>query len=318
VGIESQAVRLLLIAREMGADLSSSLTIGRQDLLVTGQQLKSIFADFDISLSDPEAEALAQGRNRFAEPLFERLGAQTVDSLDASSFEGATIVHDLNQPHDPALEERFSLVFDAGTLEHVFDVPRALRTIMSLVRPQGHLLMALPANNEMGHGFFQFSPDLFFRVLSRENGYRMKAMFLAEPFAGPEWFAVRDPAEVHQRVGFNAPREPHYLFLIAQRIESVPLFAAPPQQSDYAAEWSHVPLKGANENRLAFFDREMAAREAEESRPGRRLIALAPQAVRQPLRWLRQGRRLDEGPDARQMQPFLAKGGARLTGPDAP
>jgi len=40
--------------------------------------------------------------------------------------------------------------------------------------------------------------------------------------------------------------------------------------------------------------------------------------VRQPLRWLRQGRRLDEGPDARQMQPFLAKGRARLTTPDVP
>jgi SAM-dependent methyltransferase len=304
---------LLLLAREMGADLSHSLTIGRQDLLVTGPQLKSIFADFGLEISDAEAETLAQGRNRFSEPLFERLGAEAVDSLDASGFEGASIVHDLNEPHDPALEQRFSLVFDAGTLEHVFDVPRALRTMMSLVRPQGHLLMGLPANNEMGHGFFQFSPDLFFRALSPDNGYRMKAMFLAEPFAGPEWLAVRDPAEARKRVGFNAPRGPRYLFLIAQRVEVLPLFTTPPQQSDYAAEWSTVPLKGANENRLAFFDREMASRDAEESHLSKRLIARAPRAIRLPLRWLRQGRKLEEAPDPRQMEQFLAKGGSKLS-----
>jgi hypothetical protein len=91
------------------------------------------------------------------------------------------------------------------------------------------------------------------------------------------------------------------------------LFTTPPQQSDYAAEWSTVPLKGANENRLAFFDREMASRDAEESHLSKRLIARAPRAIRLPLRWLRQGRKLEEAPDPRQMEQFLAKGGSKLS-----
>jgi hypothetical protein len=33
-----------------------------------------------------------------------------------------------------------------------------------------------PANNQMGHGFYQFSPELFFRVFSQENGYLLRAL----------------------------------------------------------------------------------------------------------------------------------------------
>lgn len=311
MGIESQAIRLLLLAREMGADLGQSLTIGRQDLLVTGPQLKSIFHDFSMEVSAIDAAKLALGRDRFAEPLFERLGAKTVDSLDASDFEGATIVHDLNEPHDPALDECFSLVFDAGTLEHVFNVPTALRTMMSLVRRQGHLLMALPANNEMGHGFFQFSPDLFFRVLSPANGFELKAMFLAEPFESENWLAIRDPANAGMRVGFNVPRGPRYLFMIAERKEVVPLFTTSPQQSDYAAEWSTVPLKSANEKRLAFFDEAIALQSAQQGRISKKVVNKVPRFIRQPLRWLRQGQRLEALPDSRVMEPFIAKGGSR-------
>ena len=307
MGIESQAIRLLLLAREMGADLTHSLTIGRQDLLTTGPELREILSDFGMSISEEDASNLARGRNRFAEPLFERLGAKTVDSLDVSNFEGATIVHDLNQPHDSSLEQRFSLVFDSGTLEHVFNVPTALRTIMSLVRTGGYLLMAVPANNEMGHGFYQFSPDFFFRTLAPENGFEIKALFLAEPFRGPDWLAVRDPAAVRARVGFNTPRGPQYIFLIAQRVAAIRPFAAPPQQSDYAAEWSDTPSKGANANRLQFFDREMDRMHAAQASLTHKLVDHAPDLIRRPLHWLRAGHRLEERPEATQMVPFVAR-----------
>jgi SAM-dependent methyltransferase len=315
VGIESQAIRLLLLAREMGADFSRSLTIGRQDLLITASDLRSIMADFGIRLPVEEAQTLAKGRNRFAEPLLERLGAETVDSLDASSFEGATIIHDLNEPPEPSMAERFSLVIDAGTLEHVFNVPTALATMMSVVRKGGHLLLAHPANNEMGHGLYQFSPDFYFRTLAPENGYRVKALFLAEIGGGPQWLAVRDPAAVRARVGFNVPRGPQYIFVIAERIEVVQLFSKPPQQSDYAAEWKENQSKGVSEERLAFFDRAIEQRSVSERSIRHKIVAHAPQTILRPLRWLRAGRQMDLKPDPSQMQPFLAKGGFRPPSP---
>src|SRR5262249_47312963 len=112
---------------------------------------------------------------------------------------------------------------------------------------------------------------------------------------------------VGARVGYNAPRGPQYIFLIAQRVSAIRPFSAPPQQSDYAAEWSETPSKGASADRLHFFDREMELRYASENSLTHKLVALAPAVIRRPLRWLRAGRRLEEQPDASQMEPFVAR-----------
>jgi methyltransferase family protein len=64
--------------------------------------------------------------------------------MDASGFEGSSIQHDLNQPIPPSLSARFTLVLDSGTLEHVFDVPQALRNCMEIVAPGGHLIAIAP------------------------------------------------------------------------------------------------------------------------------------------------------------------------------
>ena len=86
--------------------------------------------------------------------------------MDASSFEGATVVHDLNLPITEALKGRFDVVCDAGTIEHVMNFPTAIRNCMEMVRVGGHLILGTPANNFFGHGFYQFSPELWFRLFS--------------------------------------------------------------------------------------------------------------------------------------------------------
>jgi 2-polyprenyl-3-methyl-5-hydroxy-6-metoxy-1,4-benzoquinol methylase len=57
-------------------------------------------------------------------------------------------------------------VFDGGTLEHIFDYPTAIKNCMKMVKPGGHLLLTTPANNWFGHGFYQFSPELFYSFVS--------------------------------------------------------------------------------------------------------------------------------------------------------
>lgn len=239
MGIEVQSLKLLLLARQMGVDFSDTLTIGRQDLLVDAGQLSAAFARFNAPLDPATAQRLAG--ERFANAVLERLGAERLGFMDISDFEGATVIHDLNAPLDPALAGRHSLVFDGGTLEHVFDCVTALKSYMALPRVGGHLIVAVPANNEMGHGFYQFSPEFFFRTLSPPNGYRLRALFAVAMFADVDWLSVADPAIVGGRVGHNAWRRPTYLFAIAERIAAIEPFARTPQQSDYAAEWEQGP-----------------------------------------------------------------------------
>ena len=93
-------------------------------------------------------------------------------SIDASAYENATMVHDMNLPVGDELKQKFSVVIDGGTLEHVFNFPTAIRNCMEMLKVGGHFFAHTMANNFMGHGFYQFSPELFYRVFSPENGFR--------------------------------------------------------------------------------------------------------------------------------------------------
>ena len=63
------------------------------------------------------------------------------------------------------------MVVDGGTLEHVFDYPTALRNAMRMVRVGGHLILNAPVNNFPGHGFYQISPELFFRCFHDNSAF---------------------------------------------------------------------------------------------------------------------------------------------------
>ena len=153
--------------------------------------------------------------------------------MDASPFEAASDVHDLNEPIPASLKQRFSAVIDSGTLEHVFNFPQAIANAMEMVELGGHLLLLTPTNNEDGHGFYQFAPELFFRVLSPQNGYSVERMFLREHL-GRRWYEVADCAQIGHRSQFRS-RGIAYLYVRARREEIVALFNSWPQQSDYAA-----------------------------------------------------------------------------------
>ncbi|MCA1709071.1 MAG: hypothetical protein LC808_39655 [Actinobacteria bacterium] len=129
------------------------------------------------------------------------------------------------------------MVFDAGSLEHVFDFPTAIRNYMRMVQPGGHLLLITPSNNEAGHGFYQFSPELLYRVLAPRYGFQVEQMLLREQ--GPRrthWYEVADPDALGARAQYRS-RAVTYLYVRARKTGPVPVFDHAPQQSDYAAHW---------------------------------------------------------------------------------
>lgn len=54
-----------------------------------------------------------------------------------------------------------------------------LRSIMQMLKLGGGYFAALPANNWSGHGFYQFTPELFYRTFSEENGFRVSKLLVA-------------------------------------------------------------------------------------------------------------------------------------------
>ena len=235
MGLDAKGAQFLLAARTLGVSFARSATIGRQRLFVTPSWLRRRLRACGIDLDAGGVARVFTAADGFAEPFLRVLGAERVVSLDASDYEGATRVVDLNGSLPADLEGAFSVVVDAGTLEHVFDFPVAVRSCMRMVEPGGHLLTVTVANNMAGHGFYQFSPELLYRVFSAENGFRVERMLVTE-VSSARWYEVSDPLAVGGRVQLRTYR-PVYLCMAARRVADGPVLAAAPQQSDYVSAW---------------------------------------------------------------------------------
>ena len=182
----------------------------------------------------------------FADEFFRLLGAKEIVAVDRSDFEGANLLHDLNERFPESHRGQYSVVFDGGTLEHIFNYPAALRNCLELIRPGGYFITITPASNLMGHGFYQFSPELFFRVFSAVNGFALNKIVLYNSSkADAPFYQVTDPASAKGRNNLISS-QPMYLAVLAQRVAIAPILAQPPMQSDYVAGWENHGQSQAN------------------------------------------------------------------------
>ena len=115
----------------------SVLTLGRQHWCTPGDTLES---------------------RGFCEPHLLKAGATSVHSMDVSPQEGASLVHDLNQPVNPSLHHAYNHIFDGGTLEHVFNVATALESVRTMIK-LGGTFASCQIGNLSGHGFWSISPE---------------------------------------------------------------------------------------------------------------------------------------------------------------
>ena len=237
MGVDLHNLGLLARAQDLGARFTRTIGIGRQAVFIDAPDLERHRRLRGLPvLTEPVPAASA---TRYFEPLLTQwLGAERVDSVDASPYEAATFVHDMNLPWPAAVAGlgSYDAVLDFGCLEHVFDFPIAWRNCIDLCRVGGHVLHALPANNLSGHGFYQFSPELFFSLYRPERGFELRGMWMAEKADLRHWWKVADPRVRRRRVTLRNSHET-YLLVIARKLADVGPLPAP-QQSDYAEqEW---------------------------------------------------------------------------------
>jgi len=238
MGLDKNSTRFLLYCRNLGVDFEQTAMIGRQELHLRKRALQSVFASFGTAIDEQLAELIISQNHGYAEPLLTFLGAKDVHSFDKSGYENATHLHDMNLVIPDRFKQQYTTVLDGGSLEHIFNFPVAIKNCMEMVRVGGHYLASTPANNFMGHGFYQFSPELYFSVLTPENGFEIKSMIAFEDRPDARWYAVKSPMEVRGRVTLTNSA-PVYLLVVAQKLAHVTVFATPPQQSDYVPKWSH-------------------------------------------------------------------------------
>ena len=187
MALDTASVMLLCGAKSAGVDFESTVMIGRQMFCPLPNALRRVFSTLDIK-RDATAFIQQHPYGDYCEEFFSLLGASQVDSLDVSSYENATILQDLELPLPVALRERFTVVHDGGSLEHMFNIPQALKNCMEMVRVGGHFTQVGVVNNFAGHGFWQLSPELIFRVFSPQNGFQLETVLIHEVSVGGPWY----------------------------------------------------------------------------------------------------------------------------------
>ena len=199
------------------------LTLGKQEMILTNEDRKRLNLFEKDYVNDEYIDKL----------LVDKFKANSVKSVDNSSFEGADIIHDMNKPIEN-LNEKFDTIIDFGTSEHIFNVVENLSNISKFCKNNGIILHSLPANNNCGHGFWQFSPELFFSLYSENNGFSDTEIFVFNTHNKYEWWKV-EKQKLGERLEISSDAP---LYVLVKTIKKSETQNKDVQQSDYIERWN--------------------------------------------------------------------------------
>src|SRR5947208_2704760 len=97
MAIDGNCARFLISCRQAGVSFRHTLTLGRLNYYLGIKETRQLLRWGGMDVSQ-HRKLLDYESSRYAETFLEALGAERVESMDASSYEGVTIVHDLNLP----------------------------------------------------------------------------------------------------------------------------------------------------------------------------------------------------------------------------
>jgi len=179
MGITGSMFDLLLEESKSGRFLGKTvLQLGRQKAYFSTMNAIHRMKKMGVD-STPYAHLLENRSLLDDQILFQLLGFAKVESIDFSPYEGATHIWDLNQPVPDVLKGQYDLVFDGGTMEHIFNPIQVLANVHDLLKADGMIIHQNPAHNFVDHGYFTFSPTFFYEYYET-NQYKIIRSLLLE------------------------------------------------------------------------------------------------------------------------------------------
>jgi hypothetical protein len=153
---------------EIGAQQLSDLFLQQRDDIAT---LYALFERPAVDLGSPVGAA--GGSITKASPSSRRFWESLGISYACIEYAGqdGSLALDLNRDDAPvALRNRFDLIVNAGTTEHVVNQENAFRLIHDMTTPGGLMIHEVPCSGMLNHGFVKYTPNFFFR-LCKFNDY---------------------------------------------------------------------------------------------------------------------------------------------------
>jgi SAM-dependent methyltransferase len=236
MGIALFTARLLhetaLIAKFKG----NILQLGKQDIQFSIDDLSDIMG----------VETITELENRKLSDIsfFKSLGFDMIKSADYSKYEGADYLLDLNIPtiassSSPPLAG-FDVIFDGGTLEHIFNVPQALKNIFDLLSENGVIIHNVGSSNYVDHGFYSFSPTFFWDFYT-QNGFEVLISYYYEfDPTDPRkcWIYRYTPGEIDYLSMGGWGSRPIAIWFVARKVKNSSATVIPQQGSYVRNEWN--------------------------------------------------------------------------------
>lgn len=258
MGMNYDILNLLRDVLPLLGDLSQRkvLTLGVQDCYFTYDEVVPFLAakgllrcrpdPSDVELTTGFKWAADSEPNKYAtcihqKSLFAMLGflPDNVCSLDGNKYEGADLVHDLNVPMTD-MAATYDLIFDGGTIEHVFSIKDALFNCVTMCRMGGAVVHYGPAAI-LNHGYYNFNAELFHDFYLANGFQKVVLKYIATP---------SHPAKVRKGYLEFEPDQmicatpPYYRLMVYSafiKVKNMPPVV--PQQGLYAPLWSTTPSK---------------------------------------------------------------------------
>lgn len=243
MGIAKGAYSLLAELKRDYSELGGAvLQLGKQTTFLNASQMESSLKKIGVSSAIDLNSRVKSSEHVDDVYLFNSLGFECVDSMDYSDYEGATYIHDFNQPVPEQFHQKYDAIYDGGTLEHIFDFPQSLRNIFKMLKVGGVVIHSSPSSNHVDHGFYMFSPTVFYDWYSA-NGFEIIKSYIFEyqsDHAGKPWKIYQyHPGSIQHLSfgGWGGEDKLLGIYFVARKIRSSTCNLIP-QQGAYIRTWS--------------------------------------------------------------------------------
>ena len=209
------AIQLARIAPLL-KDCKSGVMLGRQAMHFRPPDWKPrLIASLEtLGINTTEEETFQD--DGFCEAYLSKIGWPKMESLDFSDIEGAEYIHDLSYPINENLEQRFDLIYDGGTTEHVFDIASAFRNVDAMLKDGGIFVSCVGADGWFGHGFYQIGPDIPWRYWHASLGYNVLGVWTFSRRGTEAPRVIEDPTG-KPRGGEFSYTKPQFIFYVVQK-----------------------------------------------------------------------------------------------------
>ncbi len=248
MGIAPAMIKLLMREGKQEVFSGHALTIGRQNISpMTIRDLEKLAKEINFKLRPFPGNTHLDNKtakNSFVtdKVLFLSMGFNGIDSIDYSDFEQCAITHDLNTNVPENLYNKYDLIFDGGSTEHIFNVPKALENYNKMLKIGGRIIHALPSNGLVDHGFYMFSPTLFWDYYLANSWDIKEALFIRHPKDADKglWdIYCYSPHCLDMLSYLGLDKSKYAIYFVVKKTDKS-TFNAPVQQGFYLEAWNGI------------------------------------------------------------------------------